>query len=33
MDAQYKTATEKCEAFAGNAKSKCLGDVKAKFGK
>ncbi len=33
VDAEYKTATEKCNAFAGDAKAKCVADAKTKFGK
>ena len=32
-DADYKVATEKCDAMAGNAKSSCMASAKAKFGK
>lgn len=31
-EAQYKTAAEKCNAFASDAKSKCIADAKAKYG-
>jgi hypothetical protein len=33
MDAEYKTATEKCNAFSGDVKAKCVTEAKAKFGK
>lgn len=32
-DADYKVAAEKCEALAGDAKSACMADAKARFGK
>jgi hypothetical protein len=32
-DAEYKVAVEKCDALAGDAKSTCVRDAKAKFGK
>lgn len=32
-DADYKLATEKCDSLAGDAKSACIAQVKAKFGK
>ena len=32
-DADYKVAAEKCEALAGDAKSACMKDAKARFGK
>jgi hypothetical protein len=32
-DAQYKLASEKCDALAGDAKNACVADAKAKFGK
>ena len=32
-DADYKVATEKCEAFAGDAKSACIESAKLQFGK
>jgi hypothetical protein len=32
-DADYKVATEKCDALAGDAKSSCIASAKAKFGK
>jgi hypothetical protein len=32
-DAEYKVAIEKCDAFAGDAKSACVADAKARFGK
>jgi hypothetical protein len=32
-DADYKVATEKCEALAGDAKTGCMNDAKARFGK
>lgn len=32
-DAEYKVATEKCNALAGAAKDTCIVDAKAKFGK
>ena len=33
IDADYKVATEKCDALAGDAKSSCMASAKAKFGK
>jgi hypothetical protein len=32
-DAEYKTATEKCNAFTGDVRDKCMVDAKTKFGK
>ncbi len=32
-DADYKVATEKCDALAGDAKTSCITSAKAKFGK
>jgi hypothetical protein len=32
-DADYKVAAEKCDALAGDAKSSCVADAKARFGK
>lgn len=32
-DADYKVAVEKCDAMAGDAKTSCIADAKAKFGK
>lgn len=32
-DADYKVATEKCDAMAGDSKASCLGAAKAGFGK
>ena len=32
-DADYKVATEKCDAFAGDPKTACVNDAKARFGK
>jgi hypothetical protein len=32
-DANYKVATEKCEALAGDAKASCIAAAKAQFGK
>ena len=32
-DADYKVATEKCDAMAGDAKTNCISAAKAKFGK
>jgi hypothetical protein len=32
-DADYKVAAEKCDALAGDAKSACMNDAKARFGK
>jgi hypothetical protein len=32
-DAEYKVATEKCDALAGDAKSSCIATAKANFGK
>jgi len=31
-DADYKTAAEKCDTFAGDTKTKCIADAKVKFG-
>ena len=31
-EAQYKTAAEKCDAFASDVKTKCIADAKAKYG-
>jgi hypothetical protein len=33
MDAEYKTASEKCNALTGDAKAKCMTDAKTKFSK
>jgi hypothetical protein len=33
VDADYKVASEKCNAFASDAKTKCMTDAKAKYGK
>jgi len=33
LDADYKVATEKCEAMAGDAKTTCMTSAKAKYGK
>ena len=33
MDAEYKVAAEKCESLAGDAKTACMNDAKARFGK
>jgi hypothetical protein len=33
MDANYKVAVEKCDTFAGDAKTSCVAAAKAKFGK
>lgn len=33
MDADYKVAVEKCETLAGDAKSSCVAQARAKFGK
>jgi hypothetical protein len=33
MDADFKVATEKCEALAGDAKTSCVAQARAKFGK
>jgi hypothetical protein len=33
VDAEYKTATEKCGAFAGDVKAKCVTEAKTRFGK
>ena len=33
VDAEYKVAKEKCDAFAGDAKDRCMTDAKARFGK
>lgn len=32
-DADYAVAKEKCDAFAGGAKSNCMNEAKACFGK
>jgi hypothetical protein len=32
-DAEYKAAKERCDSLSGDAKDKCQGDVKARFGK
>ena len=32
-DADYKVAAEKCESLAGDAKSACMSNAKARFGK
>ena len=32
-DADYKVAIEKCDAFAGDAKSTCVGAAKSKYGR
>jgi len=32
-DADYKVAVEKCDSLAGDAKSACVADAKARFGK
>ena len=32
-DAEYKVAVERCDAMAGDAKSRCVKDAKARFGK
>jgi hypothetical protein len=32
-DAEYKVAVEKCDSLAGDAKSACVRDAKARFGK
>ncbi len=32
-DADYKVAAEKCDALAGDAKSSCMANAKARFGK
>ncbi len=31
-DADYVAAKERCDAFAGNAKTHCLNEAKARFG-
>ncbi len=33
LDADYKVATEKCDAMSGDAKSSCVAAAKARFGK
>jgi hypothetical protein len=33
MDAEYKVAKEKCDAFAGDAKDRCVLDAKQHYGK
>ena len=32
-DADYKVAIEKCDALAGDAKSRCVNDAKMRFGR
>jgi hypothetical protein len=32
-DANYKTAIEKCDAYAGDVKNNCIADAKQRFGK
>ena len=32
-DADYQVAAEKCDALGGDAKSACLGQAKARFGR
>jgi hypothetical protein len=32
-DAEYKVALERCDGYAGDAKSRCVKDAKARFGK
>jgi len=32
-DADYRVALEKCDAFAGDAKSNCVGSAKSRYGK
>ena len=32
-DAEYKVAMERCDALGGDAKSRCVNDAKARFGK
>ena len=32
-DAEYKVAIERCDGFSGDAKSRCVSDAKARFGK
>ena len=32
-DAEYAVAKEKCDAFAGDAKTNCLNEANARFGK
>ena len=32
-DAEYKVAVEKCDAMSGNAKTACVNDAKARYGK
>ena len=32
-DADYRVALEKCDAFAGDAKSTCVGSAKSRYGK
>lgn len=33
MDANFKVAVEKCDALAGDARTRCVAAAKAKFGK
>lgn len=33
LEADYKVAVEKCDALAGDAKSRCVADAKARFGR
>lgn len=33
LDAEYKAAIEKCNAFAGDMKTKCMADAKIRYGK
>ena len=32
-DAEYKAARERCDTYAGDAKDRCVADVKARYGK
>jgi hypothetical protein len=32
-DAEYKAAKERCDTYSGDAKDKCMADVKARYGK
>jgi hypothetical protein len=32
-DAEYKAAKERCDTYAGDAKDRCVSDVKARYGK
>jgi hypothetical protein len=32
-DAEYKAAKERCDTYSGDAKDKCVADVKSRYGK